>query len=285
MPKSLGWAAILWVIGVAALASPNAQDHYFMTSDGTRLHYLDQGNGPAIVLIPGWINPATIWEPQIRYFSKNYRVVALDPRSQGESERVVDGHYPERRSRDIRELLEHLGVSSVVLVGFSLGGPEVLSYVDEFGTNALEGIVLVDNYIGSDFDAQQVQRGLGIIRSFNADREQMIESFLPYAFRRPQPEEYMQKIKNAAMNVPSNTAIALLAAYIGRDWRPVLAKVDTPLLYAITTQLEEQGQMVQEAIPSARIERFPEAGHVIFADETERFNSILEEFLETSFGS
>ena len=284
MARSLGWIPVLVIVAVAGVANSDVQGNYFTTSDGVRLHYLDDGEGLAIVLIPGWMNPASIWEPQIRHFSQHYRVIALDPRSQGESEQVAEGHYPERRSRDIMELIEHLDVSPVVLAGFSMGGPEVLSYVDQFGTSSLDGIVLVDNYIGSDFDAQRAQEVLGMIRLFNADRAQMLENFLPYAFRKPQPEEYMDKIRDAAMSMPSNTAVALLAAYQGRDWRPVLAKLDKPLLYAITLQMEEQGQMVEKQLPSARVERFPEAGHVIFADATERFNSILEEFLEASFG-
>ena len=285
MPKSLGWIPFLLIVAVAGTADSDVQDNYFTTSDGVRLHYLDEGEGRAIVFIPGWMNPASIWEPQIRHFSANYRVVVLDPRSQGESEKVTEGHYPERRSRDIMELIEHLGVAPVVLVGFSMGGPEVLSYVDQFGTNSLDGIVLVDNYIGSDFNAQRAQQIFGMIRLFNADRAQMLESFLPYAFKKPQPEEYMEKIRAATMSMPSNTAVALLAAYQGRDWRPVLAKLDKPLFYAITPEMDQQGQMVEKLVPSARVERFPEAGHVIFADETERFNSILEGFLEAAFGS
>lgn len=283
MLKSLGWIAGLLIVVAVGSETLVAQENFFTTSDGARLHYLDEGQGPTLVLIPGWLNPASIWERQIEYFSKDYRVVALDPRSQGESERVADGHYPERRSRDIEELLQHLGVSSVVLTGFSMGAPEVLSYVDQFGTSKLEGVVLVDAHIGSDFDARRVEQGLGMIRSFNANREQMVENFMPYAFKKPQPEGYLEKIKNAAMTVPSNTAVALLAAYVGRDWRLALAKLDKPLLYAIRPQLEEQGRMVETVLPSARVERFPEAGHVIFADETKQFNAVLEKFLELCF--
>ncbi len=140
MPKSLGWIPVLLMVAVAGVADTDIQGNYFTTSDGVRLHYLDDGEGLAIVLIPGWMNPASIWEPQIRHFSQHYRVIALDPRSQGESEQVAEGHYPERRSRDIMELIEHLDVSPVVLAGFSMGGPEVLSYVDQFGTSSLDGI-------------------------------------------------------------------------------------------------------------------------------------------------
>lgn len=283
MLKSLGWAAALLIVIMTGSGKLLAQGSFFTTSDGVRLHYLDEGQGPIVVLIPGWLNPATIWERQIDHFSTDFRVIALDPRSQGESEKVAEGHYPERRSRDIKELVEHLRASSVVLVGFSMGGPEILTYVDQFGTSGIEGVVLVDNRIGSDSDAEWIRHGFGLIEAFNANREQMVENFLPHAFKTPQPEAYLDKIRSAAVSVPPNTAVALLAAYIGRDWRPALLKLDRPLLYVITPEQEEQGRMVETMLPTARVERFPEAGHVIFADETERFNAVLEEFLAYCF--
>jgi pimeloyl-ACP methyl ester carboxylesterase len=70
---------------------------------------------------------------------------------------------------------------------------------------------------------------------------------------------------------------------MGRDWRPVLEKLDKPVLYTITKSLESQGEMLKTRLPSARVELFPESGHVIFADETDRFNAILEEFAQACF--
>ncbi len=281
---------LYWLVSVLLLASvsgasanPEAKSGYFTTSDGVRLHYLEAGSGPAIVFVPGWMNPAWIWEPQIRHFSKKYRVVALDPRSQGESEQVTEGHYPERRAQDVKELMEHLQLPPVVLVGFSMGVGEVLSYVDQFGTEALSGVVLVDDRIGSENNIQELKHLLGYIKQFNLNRRQFIEQFLPIVFKKPQPEEYIEKVRAAALKIPANTAIALLAGYMGRDWRPVLEKLDKPVLYTITKSLESQGEMLKTRLPSARVELFPEAGHVIFADETERFNAILEEFAQACF--
>jgi microsomal epoxide hydrolase len=281
---------LYWLVSALLLASvsgvsanPEAKSGYFTTSDGVRLHYLEAGSGPAIVFVPGWMNPAWIWEPQIQHFSKNYHVVALDPRSQGESEQVTEGHYPERRSQDIKELMEHLQLPPAVLVGFSMGVWEVLSYVDQFGTAALRGVVLVDNSIGMDNQLPELQRLLGFIRQFNLNRQQFLDQFLPVAFKQPQPEEYIEKVRAAALKIPANTAIALLAGYMGRDWRPVLEKLDKPVLYTITKSLESQGEMLKSRLPSARVELFPESGHVIFADETDRFNAILEEFAQACF--
>jgi pimeloyl-ACP methyl ester carboxylesterase len=101
-------------------------------------------------------------------------------------------------------------------------------------------------------------------------------------FKKPPPEAYLKRLR-AAPKVPTNTAVALLAGYRGRDWRPVLEKLDKPVLYAITKPNESQGEMLKTKLPSARVELFPEAGHVLFVDETERFNAILEEFAQACF--
>jgi pimeloyl-ACP methyl ester carboxylesterase len=78
-------------------AAVRAKSETFRTSDGVSLHYLDAGSGPAIVLIPGWTMPADIFEPQINLLSERFRVVALDPRSQGVED--TDQH---RRSGDVQ---------------------------------------------------------------------------------------------------------------------------------------------------------------------------------------
>jgi pimeloyl-ACP methyl ester carboxylesterase len=164
-----------------------------------------------------------------------------------------------------------------------MGVGEVLSYVDQFGTGQLRGVVLVDGRIGMDNQLPELQRLLGFIRQFNLNRRQFIEQFLSLVFKKPQPEEYIEKVRAAALKIPANTAIALLAGYMGRDWRPVLEKLDKPVLYTITKSLESQGEMLKTRLPSARVELFPESGHVIFADETDRFNAILEEFAQACF--
>ena len=273
---------LLLTLAASASANPAAKSGYFTTSDEVRLHYLDAGSGPAIVFVPGWMNSAWIWERQIEHFSKKYRVVALDPRSQGESEQVTEGHYPERRAQDVKELIEQLQLAPAVLVGFSMGVWEVLSYVDQFGTEALRGVVLVDTRIGSDLSVEELNVYFELVKRFNMNRQQTIAEFRSLAIGKPQPEAYLKRLR-AAPKVPTNTAVALLPGHMGRDWRPVLEKLDKPVLYTITKRLESQGEMLKRKLPSARVELFPEAGHVLFADEAERFNVILEEFARACF--
>src|SRR5437660_6892504 len=112
-PSTAVWAvSAVLLYGLATNVSaqrPAARpwvDQWFVTSDSVRLHYLSggTGSGPTIVFVPGWTMPADIWEPQLRYFARSTRVVALDPRSQGSSQRTPDGNYTDRRAQDIHEL-------------------------------------------------------------------------------------------------------------------------------------------------------------------------------------
>src|ERR1700686_5020443 len=85
---------------------------------GIRIHYLEVGRGRPIVFIPGWTMPAWIWQKQIDEFSKKYRVIAVDPRSQGESDKPTYGHLPETRARDYKELVDHVGLKQPIFVGW-----------------------------------------------------------------------------------------------------------------------------------------------------------------------
>ncbi len=100
---------------LAQTTATTTKSGFFKTSDGVRIHYLEAGSGRPIVFIPGWTMPAWIWQKQIDEFSKSYHVIAVDPRSQGESDKPTYGHLPETRSRDYKELVDQLGLKQPVL--------------------------------------------------------------------------------------------------------------------------------------------------------------------------
>src|SRR5574341_603719 len=98
-----GRTGLAYLLCVCVSLPAATRSGFVTTGDGVRLHYRESGSGPAILFVPGWTMPAEIWEPQIEHFSKRWRVVAMDPRSQGESSQTTEGHYPERRAQDIKD--------------------------------------------------------------------------------------------------------------------------------------------------------------------------------------
>lgn len=118
------------VVGLVFATSVTAQEgyesHYF-DSDGVRLHYLDEGDGPAVLLVHGLgVSVAMNWtQPGIfqRLVDEGYRVVAYDGRGHGLSEKLHDpAAYGTVEIDDAVRLLDHLGIDRAHVVGYSRGG-------------------------------------------------------------------------------------------------------------------------------------------------------------------
>ena len=136
------------VLGLRLHADDKIKEGFATTTAGVRIHYLQSGDASsssALVLIPGWRLPAFLWNEQLAKFALTNRVVAIDPRSQGESTKTADGNTPESRGRDLHEALAQLKISKCVLVGCSQGAQDVAAYLQQFGTDSVAGIILVDS--------------------------------------------------------------------------------------------------------------------------------------------
>ena len=254
---------------------------FFTTSDHVRIHYLEVGKGPALVFIPGWTMPADIWENQIAYFAKNYHVIAVDPRSQGDSDKAAEGNYPERRAADYHELIESLKLPSQVLVGWSLGVPELMAYVDQFGASQLRGLVLVDGMVVTDESVAKLMPQF--LRTLEMDRRGFTERFVKGMYKKPQSQAYLERVVAASLKTPTNTAVALSVGSLGHpDWSAVLPKLaDTPLLFIGESFMQAQAKTIAGKLPQTKVEIFPDSGHAIFVDEPEKFNTTLGSFLES----
>jgi len=259
-------------------AKTEIEHRFFKTSDNVQLHYIEAGKGQTLVFVPGWVTPAEIWEPQIHYFSQRFHVVALDPRSQGESAIAKTGHEPERRARDIKELIDNLKVDSVVLVGWSLGVLESLAYIKSFGTDHLDALVLVDNSIGEDPPPVSDPTFLSRLKN---DRVTTIRRFIRGMYKTAQTEDYYQKIISQSLKTPLAASVSLLNNYYPREvWKRIVYQTEKPILYIVTPRFKQQAENLKAHKPEVSIEVFEHAGHALFVDEKQRFNKLMEDFVQ-----
>jgi non-heme chloroperoxidase len=245
------------------------------------LHYLEAGpaQAAAIVFIPGWTMSAEIFEPQLNELSKRFHVIALDPRSQGDSEKTSEGNYLERHAHDINDLLQHLKLTNAVLLGWSNGVPDVLTFVEQNGTSSLRGVILVDGFLNPGNPALE-KMIVGMLEAFQTDRAKFTDGFIRSMYATKQSEEYLQHIKEASLKTPTNTAVVEMFNVVSHgDFTPILAKLDKPVLYVCQPQLESQSKLLQAAVPSARVEIFKNAGHALFVDDPDHFNKVVSDFL------
>src|ERR1700677_3631211 len=257
--------AVAIFAGAASAAAkekkPGEWSGFVTTSDGVKIHYIEAGHlatspsaqignpmpkdavikkgeiglsaahqFPSILFVPGWTMPAWIWQSQINYFSHDYRVVAMDPRSQGQSSQTSDGLYPAARARDIKAVVDQLHLAPVVIVAWSMAVVETMAYVDQYGTGDFAGLILVDNDAGGRAPADADQ-DFGLLKGVLAGRQTSANGFIRQLnLKKPHPEDYIAKVVQASLQVPTSTAVALLVGYFVADYRPVLPKIDKPVV-------------------------------------------------------
>ncbi|WP_026283318.1 alpha/beta hydrolase [Rhizobium sp. 2MFCol3.1] len=114
------------------------------TKDGTKIFYKDWGTGQPILFSHGWPLSGDAWEAQMLYFGQNgYRVIAHDRRSHGKSSQTWDGNNMDQYADDLAELIEHLDLKNLIMIGHSTGGGEVAHYLGRHGTKRVAKVVLV----------------------------------------------------------------------------------------------------------------------------------------------
>jgi non-heme chloroperoxidase len=261
------------------------------TSTGIVIHYLEAGPSKsprALVLIPGWRLPAFLWTAQLKKFGTTERVIAIDPRSQGESSITTYGNTPEDRAKDLRDVLNRMGVSRFVLVGWSQGVQDVAAYIEQFGTDSLAGVVLVDSPVAAGPDEIDLRPALskavlGRTFIYAMHAQQYSEGMVHALFEKPHSDAEIQSIVKSTLKTPTDVGIAMLVADLfGSDRRPALAKLNKPALViasASSPELDAQKEMAAR-IHGARFLAIEGTRHAVFVDEPERFDQALEEFLQ-----
>jgi pimeloyl-ACP methyl ester carboxylesterase len=121
---------------------PGFANHY-ATVNGIRLHYVEGGSGPALVCLPGWPQTWYSYHPIAAQLAQHHRVIIVDIRGMGSSDKPATGYDKKTMAQDIRELLRHLGLTKASVLGHDIGGMVATS----FGFNypeATDKLILAD---------------------------------------------------------------------------------------------------------------------------------------------
>ena len=205
-------------------------------------------------------------------------MIAVDPRSQGESDKPTYGHLPKTRARDYKELVDQLGLRQPVLVGWSMGCGELLSYVEQFGEDGISGLVLVDGLIPANQNPEIVSVLSQWTDQLQQDRQKEADVFVRAMYKKPQPEDYIQDVKHATLEVPTDTAVALIYNMISdTDFSNAFAKINRPMLFAYEPALQPNADFLKAKLgDKIQLERFDGDGHTLFVDDPVKFNLVID---------
>jgi len=270
--------------GIAAPLSDNLKEKSFVTSDRVRLTYVTGGAGDIdLIFIPGWLMPAQIFQSQLEYFSKHYRVHSLNPRSQGTSDIYRGPRLAELRARDIKEFIAHLKSKRFVLLGWSLGVMESLDYLTRYGQDGMMALVLIDNSIGEG-DPPKARRNTRA-KMTQAQFTQYIKEFSRAIFKKTPDADMIEVVETSGLRLaknPSDAFDVLTKPYEREYYRNAVYATNRPIWYAITPRYIEQSQLFLGKHPQGQTRIYNDAGHALFVDEADEFNRDLEAFLLTS---
>lgn len=117
--------------------------HNYAQVNGVRLHYVTGGRGEPLVLLPGW--PQTWWEYHkiMPALATKFRVIAVDLRGMGGSEKPQGGYDKKTMATDIHELVKKLGYDKVGVAGHDIGSQVAFSFAANFPA-ATRKVALMD---------------------------------------------------------------------------------------------------------------------------------------------
>ena len=268
------------------------------------LHALEWSReGTLLLFLHGFSNDAHVWDRVAPVLAPHYRVVALDQRGHGDSDRDPEGRYDhETMARDANAAIESLGASRAVIVGHSLGGRVAMRFAGLF-PEKLAGLVIVDS--APDLDARGTTRiSLDVKqqdwsfdsvaeyervlqRQYAATRPEILAKLAVHWTRQRADGRFELKLDPGFTKARSNVSAEELAAWSEQEAKHLwaaLAKLPCPALVvrgaaSDVMSAEVADRMVDEVIPSAVLETIARAGHSVMLDNPEAFEKALTGFV------
>jgi len=107
-------------------------ENKYTTVNGIKLHYVEGGAGKPLICLPGWPQTWYSFQPVAMQLAKRYRVIIVDLRGMGTSEKPGSGYDKKTMATDIHQLVLQLGLEKVSLMGHDIGGMAAMSFAFNF---------------------------------------------------------------------------------------------------------------------------------------------------------
>ena len=256
-------------------------DLVMTTSDGVRLCFDDEGDGSPILLVHGYDGLRAHWEFQRdALLAAGHRVVALDQRGHGASDKPPYGQRMTRLGQDLRELIEHLNLNGITLVGHSMGVSVSLAMFSISGLDRIDRFVAIDQSPKITNDEHWTWG----VRKVTWDN---VYDCVHFRADWGEPELEPPMPEGAAMGFTWQTfdhdkVRKLLLDHMVADWRDVLPRIQVPT-WVVTGRVSpyydvEGMEWFAGQVPGGRLTVFERSGHSPHVTEAEAFNRQLLDF-------
>lgn len=264
--------------------------------ENLHLHYQDYGTGQPVILIHGWPLSHRAWEPQMQEIADaGFRAIAYDRRGFGESDKPYDGYDYSTLARDLHSLIVKLDLNDAIIVGFSMGGGEVVRYFTDFGGERVVKAALISSII--PLVAQKPDNPDGvpekdvneIMDALHTDRVGFMEQFSNNFFNADDTGVSKQQLHyawNIAAFASPRATIECAKSWGGTDFREECKNVNVPTLIVHgdadnIVPIKTAGDQAAELIPDNQYHVVNGGPHGLNLTHKDQLNEILIKFLKS----
>lgn len=251
--------------------------------NGAQLHYEIQGEGAPMLFVHGLGSSGRDWEKQVASFSGDYRILTVDLRGHGRSERPAGPYSIAGFAADLAALLRRLDLAPVHLVGLSLGGTVALQLAADH-PELIRAAVIVNS--GPDLRPHTLAQRLQLLARRVLIRTLGLKPFGRILGKRLFPDAAnADDLRMFEQRFADNTVgpyLASLDAVMRCDLTPRLKEIRCPVLVVGADQdywpVSAKEAYVNQ-MPNARLAVIPDARHAVPVERPDAFNRVLRDFL------
>jgi 3-oxoadipate enol-lactonase len=242
-----------------------------------KVHHRFDGpdDAPVLLLSNSLGAPLAMWDDLVPKFSESFRVLRYDPRGHGETP-APDGPYSmEDLARDTVELLDDAGVERASFCGVSLGGMMGM-WLGIDAPERIDRMVLCCTSAHMPPPDMWAERA-GAVRA--EGMEAVTESTLERWFTREVAEGTVARAREGLLSTEPEGYAACCEAIAEHDLREQIRAITTPTLVIVAdddpSTPPEQGRLVAESIPDARLRLLPDARHLVAMERPDEVAQIV----------
>jgi pimeloyl-ACP methyl ester carboxylesterase len=258
-----------------------------LEANGVSMAYTDTGVGLPVLFIHGFPLNRQMWAPQISALASAARLLVPDLRGHGDTPPSPGDYTMELLAQDLNAFLEALDFTArVVVCGLSMGGYVALAFYRQYAAR-VRGLVLTATRAAADTPQVKAGRDAMALQAQQAGVAAIVESMAPKLLA-PQNAASKPELVAQVKQIMIHTSLeGILGALSGMKTRSdstlTLGAITVPTLvvHGADDQIVplDEARAMAQAIPGARLEIIPGAGHLINLEQPERFNRAFVDFL------
>lgn len=249
------------------------------STDGVSVQYEVSGSGePTLLLVHGWTNNRTFWEPHTTALARSNRVVVVDLPGFGKSGANRESWTMEAYGQDVAAVVRSLPDTKVVAVGFSMGGAAVLEAA-RLVPDRMIGVVLVDTLKdpNATYSERSIQSFVSRERSIWHDPSGLRADFSPGA-----PDSLIQRYIDATPAAPPEHWWPIIADFFGWSgsrFPRIRSELTVPIVAINASEPPTNLVAWKEIVPGFKLATVDDVGHLgVIWEKTDEFDAQLLEF-------